>query len=774
LIRIFKNKTKKKFIFTKFSQIFVKYLPMKKITVLLSLILLSSVAGAQQVDSLKKNEITASSKDSEGNNRNILLNAESSTKPREISIGLPASNGGTEIYEDGMLVGYYFWPIEHETHWRGGESYSEVSTLSLGQNAIRSGYVGYAVDSYTRLGGDKIHGSAVFKANHFGLFGTDININGPLGKGYYFTAGAYFNFDPGSAKMPFAKYIDRTRIFKAGLTKRWNEGRGEISLLYKYYLSAYPNVATIAPFYYEGDGSTSQFDNFRLGLDNYLIDDGIVQYKNIKTGKMETANMGDMGRGEGHDIMLKGKYDFDNGYRLSFTTRVGHGRTNRVLYFSSGIEQYLFDEGYSYLDGTPYAGNVQGLMTLYYNNGTDQSMTTVELSKKSGNHEWLVGVNEWLDHQFLIGSTTSFASTVEVDPLPLLKDGNRGWEYNTSGEYIDGWENKAAIYATHEWTPSTKFNLYYGIRLEAYTVDMDAPWSDYTNPANNRYDGWSLQSPGVTVDHYKRTWINPIGTVNARYSFNSKFGLAADYMFVRQRPRIEHFNLSFPSNTDPEDVHLARLGVTYDNSWINLTSMVSYIYKTNNKSQTRFYKTVGGVTEVQAKLMSYGIATLGWTTDANIHPGEHFSLHLLATFQDPKYTDYATTLTFSDGKTERYDYSGKTVKGIPRFLLEVDPSWSMDKWRVWLSARYFSKHYANLPNTVYFNGHWETFGGFDYKFGEHVSASLNVVNILNQSGAKGTINAADLMTDTSALKHYLMAGSYIRPFTLEASVRLSF
>lgn len=747
---------------------------MKIRTILILLTALSVSANAQQLDSLKNKDNFIASKSTEGNNRNILLNAESATKPREISIGLPASNGGTEVYEDGMLVGYYFWPVGHETHWRGGESYSSVSTLSIGQNAIRSGYVGYAVDSYTRLGGDQLHGSALLKTDHYGLFNTDVNLNGPLGKGYYFTLGAYFNFDQGSAKMPFARYIDRTRIFKAGLTKRWNEGRGEISLLYKYYLSITPQIAKFAPFYYEGDGSTSQFGNFRLGLDNFLINDGIVQYMDIENGKIVTDKMGDLGRSTGHDILLKGKYDFDSGYKLSFITRVGHGRTTRFLYFDTGIENFPVEEGYSYIDGTPYSGNVQGLMGMFNKNGTDQTMTTVELSKKSGPHEWMVGVNEWLDHQLLIGPTSSFASTVEIDPVPLYKNGSRAWEYNTSSEYVDGWENKAAVYSTYEWSPSSKFNAYAGLRLEVYSIDVKAPWSSYTNPANNRYDGWHMQKPGVSIDHFKHTWINPIGTVNLRYNVNRKFGLAGDYLFVRQRPRIEHFNLSFPSNTDPEDVHLARFGITYDNSWLNLTSMVSYIHKSNYKYQTRFYKTVAGVTEVQPRLMIYGITTLGWTTDANIHPGEHFSLHLLATLQEPKYTDYSATLTFSDGITETYDYSGKIVTGIPKFLLEVDPSWSADKWKVWLSARYFSRHYANLPNTVYFNGHWETFGGFDYKFGEHLSASLNVINILNQSGAKGTINAADLITDTSILKHYLMSGSYIRPFTVEASVRVSF
>jgi hypothetical protein len=81
----------------------------------------------------------------------------------------------------------------------------------------------------------------------------------------------------------------------------------------------------------------------------------------------------------------------------------------------------------------------------------------------------------------------------------------------------------------------------------------------------------------------------------------------------------------------------------------------------------------------------------------------------------------------------------------------------------------------NKTNTLYFKGRWETFGGIDYTLNKHVSFALNVVNILNVKGASGNIPAADLATDVSAYQHhYLMAGNYIRPFTLELKTSLKF
>ena len=144
---------------------------MKRTILLIPFLLLCSALSAQQTDSTLAN-------------RNIMLNASSSTKPREISIGLPSSFGGTEIFEDGLPVGYYFWPVSHDNHWRGGESYGTTSTMSLGENAIRSGNVGYAVNSFTRLGGDRFRASAAFKTDQFGLLRGDVNLSGPIARGF--------------------------------------------------------------------------------------------------------------------------------------------------------------------------------------------------------------------------------------------------------------------------------------------------------------------------------------------------------------------------------------------------------------------------------------------------------------------------------------------------------------------------------------------------------------------------------------------------------------
>ena len=94
----------------------------------------------------------------------------------------------------------------------------------------------------------------------------------------------------------------------------------------------------------------------------------------------------------------------------------------------------------------------------------------------------------------------------------------------------------------------------------------------------------------------------------------------------------------------------------------------------------------------------------------------------------------------------------------------------------WLSFRYFGKTYANLQEALYFNGHWETFGGINWNVNKKLSLGVSVINIFNEKGAKGTISGSELITKQEAGKYdgKYMSGSYLRPFTVEFSAGIKF
>ena len=160
-----------------------------------------------------------------------------------------------------------------------------------------------------------------------------------------------------------------------------------------------------------------------------------------------------------------------------------------------------------------------------------------------------------------------------------------------------------------------------------------------------------------------------------------------------------------------------------------------------------------------------------------MHPFKGFEFHWLFTYQRPTYKKYETSVTFSDGYVGKIDATGKTVAEIPRVLVELDPSYMiLPNLKAWMSFRYFSKTYANINDAYYFNGHWETFGGLNWSVNKMLDLGCTVVNFLNQTGAKGSIAGAELITkdDAKDIKNVLMTGSYLRPFTVEFTASLKF
>ena len=184
-------------------------------------LVLALSAFAQQAESKK-----------EGGDRGVMLNAESASVPRDISIGLPTSDGGASICEDGIKHSYSF--VKGRYHWAGGNAYSSSRLRSLAESIIKTGDIGIVLESTTKTGGDKLEGAFSFKTSTFGQINFDGAVSGPIRKGWYYSVGAFVNLDPTSVNAPGRTFVDNRQIFKAALTKRWNNA--EFNIFYKFSL----------------------------------------------------------------------------------------------------------------------------------------------------------------------------------------------------------------------------------------------------------------------------------------------------------------------------------------------------------------------------------------------------------------------------------------------------------------------------------------------------------------------------------------------------------
>lgn len=719
-------------------------------------------------------------------NRNVMLNASSDNQPRQISIGLPSSLSAT-IYEDGLPVSYNIWPCMPFMYWTGTTQHEGMGLMSLGESAIKSGAVNYAVTSKTRTGKDKFEGHANYTTNIYGLQRFDLSLAGPIANGWSYSLGAYVNLDPGTNDLADVDYANDMKIVKASLSKVWNEGKGKFNLYYRW---AYTKSRTdsYGPFIYVGDGSVEEYNGFSLGKDGFLPANSRYTYIDVMTGEEKEDSRADGTHAMNNSLTANLNYTFNNGMNLDITTKYNYSNAYYTTMSLSGIG--TAEEG----DGITYAYTAKGheageAFTGYYNSryllrdiGFERDwLTTAELTGKSKNHahSWRIGANIYYNRQGIKANTGVLMHTVEADPVWLLNSsGSQITAANTGGEFYDSHEVKLALYASDDWQITNRLWASAGVRAEYYSLGgkdalayLNATDTEATYAENIRTVGYNVADGRVTT--FSEHWMNPAAMINLRYTIAHGFGVMGEYVYAMQHPNSQDFAGSYAPILDAVNIHLGRAGIFWNTPWMQLVSQVSIISQSNYKSRTQFTNP-NDATDVVTVPITYNVQTLGWTTDVVLNPFKGFSFHGLLTIQDPKYKDFTMDPTFSDGSTDHYDFTDNTTTGVSKVLIELDPSYMIGKFRIWASLRYQSKQYINKTNTLYFNGRWESFGGINYNMNKNVSFALNFVNIFNQKGCDGSISAADLITDVSEYQNYLMAGTYIRPFTVEFQTSINF
>ena len=716
---------------------------------------------------LKAYAAVEDSTNTEGNDHGVMLNAKDATEPRQVEIGLPMSY--TAVSVDGVPAVYYYWPNTTSNHWRGEQLLAGQGLQNISTTAIKFGEIGYGVDSYMERGGEKFKGKVKYQTNTYGAQNFDMNLSGKLAKKTYFTLSTYQNFDPGSMDLKFTNYIDRAQFYTAGLTRLFNNDRGRFSVFYKYNVThPLTTLANYAPFTYDGDGKVSELKGFRMGRDSYLPVDGTMQYRDVKTGELVTNNLYDIIKTRTHEATALLDYDFGNNLTFAVKAKFSHSKGHSGDQLTMGFYE---DADATYADnGDAFHGTIQRRLSQINAFCVKDAMFIAELQKKTANHNWAFGINELYSNIDYARSTTQYYHEVAPNPRKLVYNGKEYANLNGSSEYDKGFENKLAAYVNDTWRVSRNFRMGYGARLELFNIGVDyigdGRFSDFYIGAN--YSDADGNSKTVGTTHHTNTGLNYVVSVSPTYNITSNFGLTGEINFLQQYRHLEAYSGKTLPYYNHRPFILGRAGIFYNSSFVNLVSAFTYARRTNDYSRLTVMSDNPNEDPVMVGASS-GIETMGWTTDAMFTPFKGFKFHAMLTLQSPKYTGYKF-----EAFNKTYDFSDKTVTKQSKMIIELDPNYTYDRFNIWASFRYYSKQYANVGNSVYFNGRWETFAGASYKANKMLTFNVNVVNFLNQRGAQGTIPGSELITDGSQYAGTIMAGNYIRPFTVEFGAKLNF
>lgn len=723
--------------------------------------LLSTNLFAQEKASKDSTQVASNGK---GGDRNVMLNAASANAgPRNVNVGLPASVGGTTVLENDLPVVYFYWPELPYKSWRMDGMTNGVKLLDLGQTAIHVGDVGFSVGTSNNLGTDQLQGNIALNSNHFGLLSGTANLSGSITKGLTYSVGAFVNYDPGTYKVnknKIDRYLnDQTQLYKIALTKDYvfGSGSGSISLFYKYADSKTMTMQQYAPYKYHLDGSVTELEGFTIGGDNYMAGQKFT-VRDAKTGEIaERDALNDYGS-KSHTLDVMGKNEYNNGLKIRYILRLHAAKSGLYLPVMAGIHE----SNYTDENGNIQKGYLQNVMALASRETPVKSVTSLfEVAKKSGNHAWTIGLNQWLyDVDKFTTEGTIYRQTVEANPTRIPQS-----EIYGITEYHNGTENKTALFVTDKWDLSDVFSLSGGIRLEYQRLRgdyIDKKTMDKTIPY--------LSNQTTQI---KKDWFNKSFMLSGVYKMTQRFGLLAEATYNEQAGHLENYSAGNEPNLKKSMIPSAGLGLFYNHSLFSVVSKATYIQRDEYRATVNFTSAAGSVAR---PTVSYDIQTLGWTTDIVATPLKNFDLHVLLTLQTPKYKNYSGTVSFDSGESVDYSFNNNTVTGVSKVLIEIDPSYQWNKVKLWASARYFSKEYANLTNSLFFKGRWETFAGLNYTINKYFELSGTVINLLNQRGAQGTISGADLFTDVEAksMEGAILSGTYIRPFTVEFGAKYKF
>lgn len=708
-------------------------------------------------------------------NQNVLLNASSATQPRFISLGMP--QWGTHIMEDGLPCSTYSDYFPGFWSWHSGLGTESMQVTTLDESALQLGEAGFFASSTSKTGAERLEAQVDYTLNQYGRNVIDVLVATPLKNGWGLSLNAMQDLDRGSNHLDASYLQQHIKYYKAGVQKKFENGifKGTYQ-----YMDSYIFNDTFGPFIFVGDGSVKSYDGFSLGHDQYLPPTPTFDYIDVKTGEKRTKSFSRDCGIPMHTATLSLDYLLPYDIQLEARTHLKVGRCDLAEPSLSSIDRVIASDGYTYMDGTPYVGYVQTRYMTYHDAKYLDNLTTLILKKQFNAHSAQVGANIWITKSCDYGATNNFAYEAKADPQSLYYHGQQYFVYNTSALYCDGRQSRLAIFGQDQWAILPQLNVRAGVRLEYSGIRGNASNNVGGDTNNTRIPGWNLTMLNVTKTPMDTDMLNGAFTLVGTYRLNDAISFEANAIATQQHSEMwQYYDAAFPSQT-PRRTYLLRAGVNYKNNWLDLQSLLTYNRRSGNYNTALWTHELtqaaggfpAGYNETLFVPSLYGMHGFGWTTDVLAKSSNGFSFHGLLTVRAPRYRNYKFTPSFSDGYSQTFDFSGKSITTTPAVELELEPSYEWEKWRVWLSARFYSKQYVNITNSLYFNPRWETFAGVDFTLNKHLAFSLNVVNLLNQKGASAGIQEASLATDASAYSNYLTSGTFIRPFTLEFKTSL--
>lgn len=416
----------------------------------------------------------------------------------------------------------------------------------------------------------------------------------------------------------------------------------------------------------------------------------------------------------------------------------------------------------SSLPGSEVAPNSLFFEPLFYNdNKVKEFLDQFSLTKKISNMSFTAGGfygHSKVDRIFAAGGVG--LGTIQdrpelVDITRTNFDGSIAHVTNSNGvigvggggaSLYDATQGQFALFFGHNWQISPALNLDWGVRYES----MHIKGHNSPSVANQDTSGGLDQDPLTLYDngygttpatyYYDKTVTTFSYSAGLNYKLNNHFSLYGRYSEGNKAPDLDMY---FSVNTDflketlnpqAQKVRQIEFGVKAKTQNLNLfvtpfygvLSNVPNVQTFQNADQT-FYSPP----TVYNKYRTYGVEV-----EADYSFTEHFNVRGVLTLQKSEAVEFETWLqnSFGPGDDSLVSYSGNETDNIARSIINITPSYNLDKFYAQLTWAFMGKRQANVANAFLLPSFSQFNFSTGYDVSKHFQVGLVINNIFNTYG----------------------------------------
>ncbi|SOB86413.1 Outer membrane receptor proteins, mostly Fe transport [Sphingomonas guangdongensis] len=656
--------------------------------------------------------------------------------------GIP--RGGYEalaVYEDGL-------PIQHDPgiNWinvdqflRIDETYASIEAVRGGPSSIfASNAPGGLINFIPRQGTAELSALIKLTTADYGQARGDVWIGGPIGDGWRFSAGGFYNWDQGVRDPgPVANNGGQGRVI---ISK--NFARGSLSFGVKYmednnfFFDAIPLIRTTGGEIRPVPGIDGNYDTLTGEEDGRVV---------IKTpAGIRDADFNRFNQSSDLQFTIKGDVAFGDTtlnagfrYRDSQTNRNARGLNNlstqaaylttspantalaafasrgatalRYVYATDGSQFPANANGNGYLGVNTFQSiqnpisEMIGLLELGHQFDTGIGRHDIKLGVYGTAADWAhdrndgVGLTEVRDNARLIDLVAVNAAGQVVGRVTDLGIAR----YNSRFANSEGGYEDVAAYIADEWQLTEQLRIDAGFRYEkiwihgvsegARSVNLGDP---DTLADNNAFGG------SGTFNRFDEAFDDQSYTVGVNWQFVPNAGVFARYTNTYRLPQIGQYRDNvLPANVRSQSIVQAEGGVKFQTDLGGAFVTVFY----NEFQDVQFTNTfIDPQTLLIRQEVNYGdVETIGVELEGNIRPVPFFEVAGTLTYQEPEFKNY-TYNTAVNGQLVSTSFDGNRPSSMPKWLVSVRPQLRLfgDRVRVLGEWRYEGDKFNDDANVV--------------------------------------------------------------------------